>query len=730
NLPNPSPHPSIYNRVLDGKSGNFGRFEKIRSKEILKQYSLIRLFYQRKRLAFNSDDARAAGEGLARAYERESFFTPPIEVVRRHFLTYNTLADLGKLEWVHDLMAQILRNRLRLVKHTDVEFSSVTSKDAQHIGMALPASLATNSMVVAGVEEWIQRFPALLTLEQEVDWFKPMVLAVAQQLILKASWGLKARVVFGAAISLFDTISDILVIRYFLANGQTGFATANIVMLSVTLFLSFFVSILNTMGTRGWKKNLAYEALFTFTFLKPALDAYRVSSGAEQKEGQVMPPLSELMYTKAIEMVSEAIPSACVQTFALLISKDKPFIMVLSIFLSASSIGYSTSLISYDKDIEPQGRRTQPWIYGYIEVSPLKRGMAFSSMCSVSALQVFMKAIMFSLLGVAGKTMLLTYIGAEIGLYLCWKGFRGDFRYFIPIENNAISLTLSFFVRTIEMMLFDFSAMVHLRHPYQLGERTPSLQYFISPIQKFNITLVASNIAGGAAWAFFLIWSQISVYLAVPIYAGSDYYLDPNEEGKLTPSQLYTILASINALWLISAAAFSLSIKRSFIPTFYSLTNGPGNCKKMFKNGATGSEKLQVLTDHSAYRRGFEEDLKEYLLENWPKWMEEHPDWFRPAIIISQMPKHYTAELNLGEAHDRGPSTPTSGSGSGLSESGLSATFNSSKKDGPSLMNRPSGYSLKMPPEANSLALIQGTKRSGRDPTLVQNQGESNDEIV
>ena len=149
----------------------------------------------------------------------------------------------------------MLKNRLRMRKHTDVKFEDMTDKDAQHIGKALASSLATNSMAEAGVEEWIQRFPAMVVLEKQVEWFKPMTLAVSQQLINRASWGLKFRVAIGAAISLFDAVSDLLVIQYFISNNQIGFATANIVMLSLTILLSLIISLIQVRREASNEKN-------------------------------------------------------------------------------------------------------------------------------------------------------------------------------------------------------------------------------------------------------------------------------------------------------------------------------------------------------------------------------------------------------------------------------------------------------------------------------------------
>ena len=41
---------------------------------------------------------------------------------------------------------------------------------------------------------------------------------------------------------------------------------------------------------------------------KPALDAYRVASGAEQEKGQILDPVTEMTCMKGIEMFAESIP--------------------------------------------------------------------------------------------------------------------------------------------------------------------------------------------------------------------------------------------------------------------------------------------------------------------------------------------------------------------------------------------------------------------------------------
>ena len=51
-------------------------------------------------------------------------------------------------------------------------------------------------------------------------------------------------------------------------------------------------------------KKVVSESLTVILFIKPAVDAFRVASGAETEEGSLTDPMSELVTTKGVEMVS------------------------------------------------------------------------------------------------------------------------------------------------------------------------------------------------------------------------------------------------------------------------------------------------------------------------------------------------------------------------------------------------------------------------------------------
>ena len=108
----------------------------------------------------------------------------------------------------------------------------------------------------------------------------------------------------GAKLSLLDIITDIYMIYQYLTSeeeGQAIFGHINLAMCGVSLLIQLLF-VVGQSKEQGLKK-LAFETLTVLLFIKPALDAFRVASGAEPEEGRTVDPMSELVATKGIEMV-------------------------------------------------------------------------------------------------------------------------------------------------------------------------------------------------------------------------------------------------------------------------------------------------------------------------------------------------------------------------------------------------------------------------------------------
>ena len=80
-----------------------------------------------------------------------------------------------------------------------------------------------------------------------------------------------------------------------------------------------------------------------------------------------MAPLMEMSVFKIIETVFEAVPSSILQIYALLSTPEKSFDALLSILVSAATIAFTSSMLSYDWDTSPERRVNAPLFYGKLQ---------------------------------------------------------------------------------------------------------------------------------------------------------------------------------------------------------------------------------------------------------------------------------------------------------------------------------------------------------------------------
>ncbi|GMH81317.1 hypothetical protein TL16_g08891 [Triparma laevis f. inornata] len=167
-------------------------------------------------------------------------------------------------------------------------------------------------------------------------------------------------------------------------------------------------------------KKLSLLAQDTFCILvgfKPALDAHRVDPGAEMEDHQVMPPLQEATVGKGVETVFEVIPSSVVQIFAILLAKERKVDASISTLVSATTIGFTSSMLSYDWDTSPTSRLGSPLFYGFVPDKAVSRALCFISMLALSFANVLLQTFACALLAITNWKWLLYYLFADMGLY-------------------------------------------------------------------------------------------------------------------------------------------------------------------------------------------------------------------------------------------------------------------------------------------------------------------------
>jgi len=284
----------------------------------------------------------------------------------------------------------------------------------------------------AVVDAWWRNYPQLNELF-EVEGFEEFMNIIASHLLLVNKYGMIFRVSIGAALSTIDAATDIYVITsYYESDELVGQAHALLAMLAANLVVQIF-----TVLGQYQKKSLAVKlkkVLISLFFLRPAVDAYRVSTNHED-EGAMFDSLSEMILNKGVELATESIPGCVLQLYVWLSNPEEAGTYALvSIGVSALTTGFSSVLIAFDFDVDVPHRKNQPKFYGYVPDDNGLRGRCFVLITFISALNNVSRSLRCALLAASDKRLLVMFVGGEILLYLALKVLRGDFFWWIKLD--------------------------------------------------------------------------------------------------------------------------------------------------------------------------------------------------------------------------------------------------------------------------------------------------------
>ena len=109
-------------------------------------------------------------------------------------------------------------------------------------------------------------------------------------------YGMIWRVSVGAALSMLDAWTDIyIILKYYKTEGLLGQANAMLVMIVTNIGLQIIL-VLIQYKMKSWKVKVK-EVLICLLFLRPAVDAYRVSTNYKDNE-TMDDPLMEMIFNK------------------------------------------------------------------------------------------------------------------------------------------------------------------------------------------------------------------------------------------------------------------------------------------------------------------------------------------------------------------------------------------------------------------------------------------------
>ena len=193
-------------------------------------------------------------------------------------------------------------------------------------------------------------------------------------------------------------------ISIYTSRGQRFFANIVAICVGSNVFFQTFLAYVNYPGV-PWKVRL-FECAVSLTGSKPILDAYRVSSGVEKREGCLISCFMDMAITRACELFFECIPLTLVQVYVLLDRRNSGdgnversdelctacntatlviltntvipncfrhsliaefgFVEIGSLSMSALTTGFITAIVTFDFDTKRDNRKDSPEFYGAI----------------------------------------------------------------------------------------------------------------------------------------------------------------------------------------------------------------------------------------------------------------------------------------------------------------------------------------------------------------------------
>jgi hypothetical protein len=201
------------------------------------------------------------------------------------------------------------------------------------------------------------------------------------------------------------------------------------------------------------------------------------------------------------------------------------------------------------------------------------------------------------------------------GLYLAYLAARRDLVLFIPVPSAA-SYPCSIIYRVVNKVITDFTGSPHFRMPL---------------------------IFGGSYYTFSLASSQASVFAAIYAYTR---YATPPEGGKLiTASTLWVSASVLAGAWLCAFLFFAFRIAvPKYRHTLWSRTSGRQCTQGYFLKGKSEEDKFGIFSMNLLlWESDIGEEVKAWTAENWARWKEENPVWFK----VEQVPDRFVPVREL-----------------------------------------------------------------------------------
>jgi hypothetical protein len=157
---------------------------------------------------------------------------------------------------------------------------------------------------------------------------------------------------------------------------------------------------------------------------------------------------------------------------------------------------------------------------------------------------------------------------------------------------------------------------------------------------------------GGSYWFFNLVMSQVSVFVCVHLYL--EYAQPPEGVSKIDAGTLWAGAGGLTAGWMVTWVYFVFRIAvPKYRHTLWTWTSGRECVHDYFLKGRDEEVKFSIYgCNLLLWESDIGEQVRVWTAENWARWKEEKPVWFKVEVVPDQFVP--AAELeNLGHNRKR-----------------------------------------------------------------------------
>ena len=169
-------------------------------------------------------------------------------------------------------------------------------EEAIRLGSSAAVFLRNSQTGAAALSSYRLHYPQMDALFSSDPGLEAFMLTLFKNLLRDSMYGMIFRVFVGAILSTVDAGTDLYVLSTYYKSGKlNGQANMLLCMIGCNMFAQFLV-VQMQYKSHGWKRKL-YEMVICLCFMRPIVDAYRVSLGQEEDDTSVN-QLTEMGFNK------------------------------------------------------------------------------------------------------------------------------------------------------------------------------------------------------------------------------------------------------------------------------------------------------------------------------------------------------------------------------------------------------------------------------------------------